>query len=157
MGSPCYCYGHSQASKTLARTLWHLIERNNQGQEGSHTNIQMDLGHHPQTCERSHLSAITHVEPPLCPGSEQRGIMLQVSDICSECSPERPLKLHLLAGAQTQCPKILCFRSQCCECKPGVPHAPLHHCCQHTATDQCTLHLLSDRALACCVAHPWHR
>lgn len=32
-------------------------------------------------------------------------------------------KLCLLARAQTQCSKILCFRSPCCECKPQEPHS----------------------------------
>lgn len=69
----------------LAQNPCHLVEGSNKGQKCSHTNIQMDLGHHPGLC-RELLIAITHVEPPPFPSSEQQCTTPQVLDIFSECS-----------------------------------------------------------------------
>lgn len=74
-----------------------------------------------------------------CPSSEQCGNTMQVPDICSECTLDRPSDLGLLSGAQIQIQRIPCFRYPCCECKPEVAYTLLYLWSQYRATDWCAL------------------
>lgn len=157
MRSPFYCSRHFQATVALAQSPRHHVEWSKGGQEHSHTNLQTDLGPHTQTGAGSCLLAIMHVKPPPCPGSERCGTTPGFPDVYSECMPEGPPELCLLTRVQTRCPRILHFKSPCCEYKPGIPlPGPTPNPSTEPQPSR-ALHTRSDRGISWYTLHTWPR